>query len=64
MFGVLSDGVSDVAALREEVAGLQWSLARARGEGDNYFYGVDAHTGAYNVPFLALSLCLSARLSM
>lgn len=60
MFGVPSDGVSDVAALREEVAGLQWSLARARGEGDNYFHGVDAHTGMYNVPFLALSLPIGA----
>lgn len=56
MFGVLPDGVSEVAALREEIAGLQWSLARARGEGDNYFHGVEAHTGMYNVPFLALSL--------
>ena len=56
MFGVSADTVSDVAALRAEVASLQWSLARARGEGDNYFYGVDAHTGMRNVPFLALSL--------
>lgn len=56
MFGALSDVVSDVAALRAEIAGLQWSLAYARGEGDNYFHGVDAHTGMYNVPFLALSL--------
>lgn len=56
MFGVLSDVASEVDALRAEIAGLQWSLARARGEGDNYFHGVDAHTGMYNVPFLALSL--------
>lgn len=56
MFGALSDVASEVAALRAEIAGLQWSLAHARGEGDNYFHGVDAHTGMYNVPFLALSL--------
>ena len=56
MFGALSDVASDVAALRAEIAGLQWSLACARGEGDNYFHGVDAHTGVCDVPFLALSL--------
>ena len=56
MLGVLPEGVSEVAALREEVAGLQWSLARARGEGENYFYGMDAHSGRYSVPFLAISL--------
>ena len=56
MFGALSDVASEVDALRAEIGGLQWSLARARGEGDNYFHGVDAHTGMRNVPFLALSL--------
>lgn len=56
MFGVSADTVSDVATLRAEVASLQWSLARARGESGNYFFGVDAHTGMYNVQFLALSL--------
>lgn len=55
MFGALSDVASEVDALRAEIGGLQWSLARARGEGDNYFHGVDAHTGMCNVPFLALS---------
>lgn len=31
MFGVSADTVSDVAALRAEIEGLKWSLARARG---------------------------------
>lgn len=32
MFGVLPDGVSEVDALREEIVGLQWSYANAKGE--------------------------------
>lgn len=56
MFGVSADTVSDVATLRAEVASLQWSLARARGESGNYFFGVDAHEDMHNVQFLALSL--------
>lgn len=61
MLGALSDVASEVDALRAEIGGLQWSLARARGEGGNYFHGVDAHTGMYNVPFLALSANRGAR---
>lgn len=56
MFGVLSDGVSEVAALREHVADLEVALATARGEADNWFYGTDARTGDVDVQFLALSL--------
>jgi hypothetical protein len=40
MFGVLPDGVSEVDALREEIVGLQWSYANAKGESGNSFYGV------------------------
>ena len=56
MLGVLPDGVSEVDALREEIEGLQWSLAYVRGEADNCFFGVDAHTGERDVQFLALAL--------
>lgn len=56
MFGVLPDDVSEVAALREQVADLEVSLANARGEDGNWFYGTDARTGDGDVQFLALSL--------
>ena len=45
MFGVLSDGVSEVDALREEIVGLQRSYASAKGESGNSFYAYDARTG-------------------
>ena len=55
MFGVLPDGVSEVDALREEIVGLQWSYASAKGESGNDFYGYDARTGGEE-QFLALAL--------
>ena len=60
MFGVLPDGVSEVEALREKIEGLQWSLAYARGEADNCFFGLDAHAGERDVQFLALALPIGA----
>lgn len=55
MFGVLPDGVSEVEELREEIVGLQWSYANAKGEGGNSFYAYDARTGGEE-QFLALAL--------
>ena len=55
MFGVLPDGVSEVEELREEIVGLQWSYANAKGESGNSFYAYDARTGGEE-QFLALAL--------
>lgn len=55
MFGVLPDGVSEVEELREEIVGLQWSYANAKGESGNNFYAYDARTGGEE-QFLVLAL--------
>ena len=63
MFGVLPDGVSEVDALREEIVGLQWSYASAKGESGNSFYGCDARTGGEE-QFLALALPIGTIVDM
>ena len=56
MLGVLPDGVSEVDALREEIEGLQWSLAYVRGEADNCFLAWTLTRANVMSSFLALAL--------